>query len=121
MKFLQYVVISAMFALILNQCSADNKIECLLQKPNTQNPSAKGEYKCCWYESRIQPSRDSSWRTSQSCSEQRYDGNIISLSLKTIEAEVKFSGGEIDYNSINCSSKWIHSFFGLILLLALIL
>ena len=120
MKFFKFVVVSAMFVLILNQCGlADNKDECLLLKSTSWTPEE--EWKCCWIERRIKSTRDSTWRTSQSCSDQRYDGEIISLTLKQTKAEVKFHGGEIDYNSIDCSSKWIHTFFGLVLLLAFIL
>jgi hypothetical protein len=108
-----------MLAMILNECSADTKEECLLQTSSYKKETQ--DWRCCWVERRIKGSRDENWSTYQRCKNIEYDGDLISLSLKIEKAEIKFYGGEIDYSSIDCSSRWIHSFFGLVLLLAFIL
>ena len=117
MKFLQLIVLSALFAMILNDCSQSSKDEC--QKSTSPDKTDKYDYRCCWYEAKYKKNKDDSdWKTDKGCQSTPYDGDLISYGIKVREAEIKFLGGDVDSLTLDCSASWIHSFFGLVLLLA---
>ena len=116
MKFLQLIVLSALFAMILN-CSGSNKDEC--HRGTSPAKTDKLDYRCCWFEAKYKENKDdSNWQTKTGCDDFPYDGDYLSAMVKLAEAERKFKGGDVDYYTIDCSSSWINSFFGLVLLLA---
>ena len=123
MKLLQFIILSAVFTIILNACIgsiiAKNKDECFGLKSSKKNRLE--EWKCCWREYRYRAEENAEWTEIATCEDTPYDGDIISLRIKKREAEINFQHGEIGTLSIDCSSKWIHSFFGLVLLLAFLL
>lgn len=119
MKLLQFIILSALFTMILNRCNGKTKDECLAQY--SSDKTRLEDYRCCWIDHRFKETRSSQWVDLIGCESYPYDGDLLSLEIKVREAKIKFDGGEVDHASIDCSSKWIHSFFGLVLLLAFLL
>ena len=119
MKLLQFIILSALFTMILNQCSGKTREDC--QSQQSYKKTRNEDWRCCWTDYRYKKSRDDEWSEKGYCESTPYDGDVISLLIKDVEYNVKFNGGEIEHYSIDCSSKWIHSFFYLVLLVAFIL
>ena len=119
MKLLQFIILSALFTIILNACNANSKEECHRQFSPKQ--TRKDDFRCCWYEARFRYNKNQEWRAEVDCGSYPYDGGLLSLEIELEEAKIIFDGGEVDYASIDCSSEWIHLFVGLVLLFAFIL
>ena len=121
MIFLHLIVLGILFSMILNGCEVDgvSKYECLrtdsVKYTSTQN------WRCCWYDAKYKYSPNENWRTEEFCADTPYNIDWISSEINKQIAFAEFQGGEADHFSIDCSAKWIHSFFGLILLISLTL
>ena len=116
MKLIQLIALSTLFAIILN-CSGSNKEECNNSKSSKKTD--KLDFRCCWEEAKYKKNKDDSeWKTEKGCESFPYDGDYLSAIIKYQEAQLKFQGGDVDFYTIDCSSSWINSFFGLVLFLA---
>ena len=115
MKSIQAVILSLLVVYALSEChGATSKKDCH-GRNSTAKEQTKLDYRCCYAEALYKEKDAKESTNATDCVDTPYDGDYIFHTVESGKALLKFQGATVDYARLDCSAKWIKSFFGLFL------